>query len=116
MSFTVPQRTRDFLFKQKTAYEMRISDYSSDVCSYNLLAQLAGDSGLIRLLGTRARADRGASEIHLEEQGSEFGAPFRILGDRSEERRVGNECVSTCRSRWSQHHENKKNHSRRLWN
>src|SRR3546814_20640276 len=45
------------------------------------LAQLADDSGWIRLRGTRARADRGAAEIDLEEQGSELGAPFRILGD-----------------------------------
>src|SRR3546814_17735611 len=28
--------------------------------------------------------------------------------ERSEERRVGNECVSTCRSRWSPYHQNKK--------
>src|SRR3546814_13066953 len=30
-----------FFFKQKTAYEMRISDWSSDVCSSDLLAPLA---------------------------------------------------------------------------
>src|SRR3546814_1644665 len=30
-----------FFFKQKTAYEMRISDWSSDVCSSDLLMQLA---------------------------------------------------------------------------
>src|SRR3546814_21140864 len=29
---------------------------------------------------------------------------------RSDERRVGQECVSTCRSRWSPHHSNKKTH------
>src|SRR3546814_15520210 len=29
--------------------------------------------------------------------------------ERSEERRVGKECVSTCRSRWSTYHSNKKN-------
>src|SRR3546814_15421392 len=29
-----------FFFKQKTAYEMRISDWSSDVCSSDLLAQV----------------------------------------------------------------------------
>src|SRR3546814_9084657 len=29
-----------FLFKQKTAYEMRISDWSSDVCSSDLIAEL----------------------------------------------------------------------------
>src|SRR3546814_2862809 len=31
-----------FFFKQKTAYEMRISDWSSDVCSSDLLEQLKG--------------------------------------------------------------------------
>src|SRR3546814_18975789 len=31
-----------FLFKQKTAYEMRISDWSSDVCSSDLVSRLAG--------------------------------------------------------------------------
>src|SRR3546814_2183669 len=34
-----------FFFKQKTAYEMRISDWSSDVCSSDLLAR-RGDGGL----------------------------------------------------------------------
>src|SRR3546814_7027663 len=32
-----------FFFKQKTAYEMRISDWSSDVCSSDLIAALTGD-------------------------------------------------------------------------
>src|SRR3546814_1937752 len=32
---------RFFFFKQKTAYEMRISDWSSDVCSSDLVAQVA---------------------------------------------------------------------------
>src|SRR3546814_14378126 len=31
--------------------------------------------------------------------------------DRSEERRVGKECVSTCRSRWSAYHYNKHKHN-----
>src|SRR3546814_2120493 len=31
-----------FFFKQKTAYEMRISDWSSDVCSSDLIAEGAG--------------------------------------------------------------------------
>src|SRR3546814_20614298 len=35
--------------------------------------------------------------------GSQF-RQFDFLRDRSEERRVGKECVSTCRSRWSQYH------------
>src|SRR3546814_1870393 len=34
-----------FFFKQKTAYEMRISDWSSDVCSSDLLVEHGGDLG-----------------------------------------------------------------------
>src|SRR3546814_11620028 len=34
--------------------------------------------------------------------------PFTLMFPRSEERRVGKECVSTCRSRWSPYHEKKK--------
>src|SRR3546814_2380963 len=73
-----------FFFKQKTAYEMRISDWSSDVCSSDL-AQA----------GERARAGRDDVARAVD----------RIdLDVRSEERRVGKECVSTCRSRWSPYH------------
>src|SRR3546814_11855522 len=35
---------------------------------------------------------------------STFKQSFEIAGNRSEERRVGKECVSTCRSRWSPYH------------
>src|SRR3546814_13488807 len=44
------------------------------------------------------------------EQGAREGASFisdhiiQVAGHRSEERRVGKECVSTCRSRWSPDH------------
>src|SRR3546814_2082780 len=44
-----------FFFKQKTAYEMRISDWSSDVCSSDLLAEYA-DAWAGQ--GVRAWADR----------------------------------------------------------
>src|SRR3546814_16267057 len=36
------------------------------------------------------------------------GCDIISIDGRSEERRVGNECVSTCRSRWSPYHEKKK--------
>src|SRR3546814_1359054 len=70
-----------FFFKQKTAYEMRISDWSSDVCSSDL-------TGLQHCHQHRALSPTGV----------------RPGDDRSEERRVGKECVSTCRSRWSPYH------------
>src|SRR3546814_4726964 len=77
-------------FKQKTAYEMRISDWSSDVCSSDLArAQCRGDAGVI---GQRP----GLAQGRLPFTGGRQG--------RSEERRVGKECVSTCRSRWSPYH------------
>src|SRR3546814_5139215 len=93
-----------FFFKQKTAYEMRMSDWSSDVCSSDLLGptvlrrlrvddaeavyrRYAGDPEVTRFLSFRTH------------DGVEDAAGFR-----SDERRVGQECVSTCRSRWSPVH------------
>src|SRR3546814_6105972 len=77
-----------FFFKQKTAYEMRISDWSSDVCS--------SDLGRVRATsGQRWPAGSRMLRANLDE---------RERWTRSEERRVGKECVSTCRSRWSPDH------------
>src|SRR3546814_2353455 len=86
-----------FFFKQKTAYEMRISDWSSDVCSSDLHAvpQQRGGVPFHQPTAARARASAAASATASKAS--------RIEG-RSEERRVGKECVSTCRSRWSPDH------------
>src|SRR3546814_6952696 len=46
-----------FFFKQKTAYEMRISDWSSDVCS----SDLAGAHGLLGVVG--AAPEFGAAAV-----------------------------------------------------
>src|SRR3546814_9764464 len=75
-----------FFFKQKTAYEMRISDWSSDVCSSDL--KLGADHFI---------------QITYRPSYNEFTF-CEYLNGRSEERRVGKECVSTCRSRWSPYH------------
>src|SRR3546814_3589005 len=86
-----------FFFKQKTAYEMHISDWSSDVCSSDLLAL---GSTLIttlhRVVFFIPRTTVRAISRRLQEK--------PIFTFRSEERRVGKECVSTCRSRWSPYH------------
>src|SRR6184192_4757472 len=74
-----------FFFKQKTAYEMSIGDWSSDVSSD--LPQLGQHDGV------------GQSIRDLRKAGAEVGGH-----ERSEERRVGKECQSTCRSRWSRYH------------
>src|SRR3546814_12796521 len=105
-----------FVFKQMTAYELRISDWSSDLCSSDLVE--AGsiyyhfdskDAILDEVL------DRGVRDIYLgvsatvskcEAAGSDFRPRFAaaVTTHRSEESRVGKECVSTCRSRWAPYH------------
>src|SRR3546814_8010106 len=46
-----------FFFKQKTAYEMRISDWSSDVCSSDLLSRTLGRPDLAVMVGRNTLAD-----------------------------------------------------------
>src|SRR3546814_3472575 len=105
-----------FFFKQKTAYEMRISDWSSDVCSSDL-ARLGGDEFAIVMEGIRGSGDTirlsrrivaALSEpvrINDKELFTATSIGIAIGGpDRSEGRRVGKEWVSTCRSRWSPYH------------
>src|SRR3546814_3163068 len=87
-----------FFFKQKTAYEMRISDWSSDVCSSDLRYRVAG-SFLGAAEITEYFEDQWDADNRLSEFRNKAGHD-----DRSEERRVGKECVSTCRSRWSPYH------------
>src|SRR3546814_2707881 len=95
-----------FFFKQKTAYEMRISDWSSDVCSSDLRIEPECEHvrGETHRLGSRnARiTPREGSRCRPPHNAIRCGLPGRSC--RSEERRVGKECVSTCRSRWSPYH------------
>src|SRR3546814_12224450 len=58
-----------FFFKQKTAYEMRISDWSSDVCSSDLEIAVAGDRGDGEILGdVPIGAQRGLPELVVLER------------------------------------------------
>src|SRR3546814_10641957 len=93
-----------FFFKQKTAYEMRISDWSSDVCSSDL-------RHLDRNIAVVGRVISGIEHLSSLPRGTEALGFYKteaertpIASIRSEERRVGKECVSTCRSRWSPYH------------
>src|SRR3546814_15600447 len=143
-----------FCFKQKTAYEMRISDWSSDVCSSDLTGESISlreraehdqvrvavepgahvrSQGDVQVLEVRLierdnhRARRGRQErldlTRLQHRagriiriGDEYQRHVRIggkrarecrqimavrlcIGRRSEERRVGKEWVSTCKTR-----------------
>src|SRR3546814_1609708 len=91
-----------FCFKQKTAYEVRISDWSSDVCS----SDLSPHSSLGMPTTAASTTRSSASNIPSRSLGKILNPPEIIM--RSEERRVGKECVSTCRSRWSPYHIKKK--------
>src|SRR3546814_15207044 len=113
-----------FFFKQKTAYEMRISDWSSDVCSSDLNGVAEGHapaqmpqpaqrfvattasfiSGLAFGCGIKVIAAYGQSSTQRRQ-------PLQLSGSRSEERRVGKECVRTCRTRWSPYHSKNKNNT-----
>src|SRR3546814_7988647 len=106
-----------FFFKQKTAYEMRISDWSSDVCSSDLAGaqrvMMSAEPIQLRVqivqMSKIAYADGPSADLVLigganaPARGADLASATRIL-TRSEERRVGKECVSTCRSRWSPDH------------
>src|SRR3546814_14560026 len=114
-----------FFFKQKTAYEMRISDWSSDVCSSDLrdieLTQ-ASDVELTRyrrasvgfifqffnlVPSLTARENVALITAIARDPMTPEEALGRVGLSRSEERRVGKACVSTCRSRWAPHKYNK---------
>src|SRR3546814_16093153 len=104
---------------------MRISDWSSDVCSSDLRSVYAGQptyAGLnaqaladTRSLPTKMVVGTGAAAtLRHAFNGTITVEPVTIAGGsanngfRSEERRVGKECVSTCRSRWSPYHSHNK--------
>src|SRR3546814_5811818 len=91
-----------FFFKQKTAYELRISDWSSDVCSSDLTSAHHRRGPVCRRISLRTRA---AIDPLIDFRNARvIGVCFGLRERRSEERRVGTECVSTCRSRWSTNH------------
>src|SRR3546814_18630593 len=115
-----------FFFKQKTAYEMRISDWSSGVCSSDLgigdpadgfdgcdhdgildagetakfTFSLFNNGAYVPGEKVDATLDGDVPALMLDRHTLSFVAP----AVRSEERRVGKECVSTCSSRWSPCH------------
>src|SRR3546814_9849060 len=100
-------------FKQKTAYEMRISDWSSGVCSSDLSGSRSSarrnTKGALRRLrfpGERLVVSGGAQlaeEVETRRGDDQFGLRLGKI-ERAEERRDGKECVSTCRFRWSPYH------------
>src|SRR3546814_18371358 len=125
-----------FFFKQYPAYDMRIVDWSSDVCSSVLSLSRVGNIAGCMVLDGVVRRDsqvrllrnhvvhwsgwidslrRFKDDVKEVKSGFDCGITLKgnddiEVGDqleifeRSEERRVGKECVSTFRSRWSPYH------------
>src|SRR3546814_10065840 len=96
-----------FFFKQKTAYEMRISDWSSDVCSSDLNTGFADAEPFNAALAADQRF-RSVNLLcllpgHSPEQDG-VALAVRQIGRASCRERV----CSTCRSRWSPYHETNK--------
>src|SRR3546814_18811929 len=111
-------------FKQKTAYEMRISDWSSDVCSSDL--RRSEGSGSEAPWKTVTAADKSWPPSSVQSPGrsravtppvdaAEQEQPHHV--DEIDRKSVveGKECVSTCRSRGAQYHKNKKNKQKSLY-
>src|SRR3546814_13893033 len=131
-----------FFFKQKTAYEMRISDWSSDVCSSDLVQRVTFNAitkdTVTKAMQAPRELDQDLIDAYLARRALDYlfgftlspvlwrklpgaksagrvqSVALRLIVDRereieafvpqeyrSEERRVGKECISTCRSRWS---------------
>src|SRR3546814_12888172 len=101
---------------------MRISDWSSDVCSSDLRGEQPGPRiGFAHALEIVGNFDRRCVEaaaayqrfdpahflavvvLHFQYVLPAFRETDRAF-ERSDERRVGKECVGTCRSRWSTYH------------
>src|SRR3546814_20888379 len=100
---------------------MRISDLSSDVCSSDL-GKSTTMAAMIDYLNTHKhhhiltiedpiefvheprKCLINQREVHRDTQSFSTALRSALREDRSEERRVGKECVSTCRSRWSPFH------------
>src|SRR3546814_12491008 len=110
---------------------MRISDWSSDVCSSDLIRKIGGQKfrqhyvnivfqsfNLIKYMTARENVEVGLDfsghtenekqrayelleEVGISREQSDSLVQHLSGGQRSEERRVGKECVSTCRSGWS---------------
>src|SRR3546814_17580325 len=80
---------------------MRISDWSSDVCSSDLSLMALAIAGASDMFTVYVR--QSLIQIYTpDDKRGRVGAVSQLtISARSEERRVGKECVSTCRSRWA---------------
>src|SRR3546814_15307790 len=83
-----------------------VPDHVAD--AVRTLIEWAGDDpareGLLDTTRRVARAWKEYCQGYNEDPSVHLSRTFEEVGGRSEERRVGKECVSTCRARWSPYH------------
>src|SRR3546814_17902296 len=100
-----------FLFKQKTAYEMRNSDWSSDVCSADLWQEVTAMAESLRQVRPHDPVGLwylGVAEVNsARDEGRSRGADHR-----SQQRRGGKEWVTAGGTRWARYDETEKQHQR----
>src|SRR3546814_3592544 len=81
-----------FFFKQRTAYDMRISDWSSDVCSSDLLEDVGGN-GAEALFNARNQLLAAASQSPIlagvRPEGQEDAPQLRVMIDRIQAHALG---------------------------
>src|SRR3546814_1820597 len=68
-----------FFFKQKTAYELRISDWSSDVCSSDLVVEILHRDDRVERFGKGGRGERPGDRIDILISGVDRGLIVAIL-------------------------------------
>src|SRR3546814_11162679 len=102
---------------------MRISDWSSDVCSSDLIVASTGNKDYAvledqfvsqlnkpacvwrgRRFSVAHVEDMAAMSLRFDQRAHKTDTSLHRTKARSDERRVGKECVSTCRSRWCPYH------------
>src|SRR3546814_1514553 len=85
------------LFKQKTAYEMRISDWSSDVCSSDLIAVSFNRARLLHVGGIAAERNGDEVDVHFDRDADQLAVAIGQLARRLE---IGR---ASCRERVCQY-------------
>src|SRR3546814_4419805 len=94
-----------FFFKQKTAYEMRISDWSSDVCSSDLATSHPDFEQFLACFGIMDKIGMARCLIQIERfnilrDGADKALPQRKLGDMHRFLQIGR---ASCRERVCQY-------------
>src|SRR3546814_15688194 len=91
-----------FLFSSRRRHTKCALVTGVQTCALPILAAVAEEGEVV------VGQQRGRRACEIEPGGDPAAAFARAAEPRSEERRVGKECVSTCRSRWSPYHSHKK--------